>query len=74
MQYDCLTSRLITQAKLTLDGNVHDLVFAHHIRTTGEMVSQLEEAGFGPVDLFADVNEQPFAPGSQQLLLVATAR
>jgi cyclopropane fatty-acyl-phospholipid synthase-like methyltransferase len=69
--YDAMASTLKTEAVLTLDGEVHRLLYAHHVVTSGAMVRLLGEAGFRTLALHGDTEGAPFAPGAQRLLLVA---
>jgi 2-polyprenyl-3-methyl-5-hydroxy-6-metoxy-1,4-benzoquinol methylase len=70
--YDAARSVLKTKAQLTLGGEEHDLLYAHHIVTSGELVRMVEGAGVRVDALFGDTGEGPFAPGSPRLLLVGT--
>ncbi|HEX8527034.1 hypothetical protein, partial [Allosphingosinicella sp.] len=69
--YDAFTSTLNTEAELRLDGESHQLRYAHHICTSGELVRALDEAGFAVKALYGDTGDAPFRPGSPRLLLVA---
>lgn len=69
--YDAMGSVLKTEAELMLDGQRHDLRYAHHIVTSGALVEMLRETGFATLALYGDTNDAPYAPGSQRLLAVA---
>ncbi|MFL6846688.1 MAG: class I SAM-dependent methyltransferase [Allosphingosinicella sp.] len=69
--YDPVGSVLKTEAVLTLDGESHLLRYAHHVVTSGALVSVLRDTGFGLLGLYADTEDAPFAPGLPRLLLVA---
>jgi SAM-dependent methyltransferase len=71
-RYDPVRSMLETRAELTLGDEVHPLLYAHQIVTSGELVRMVESAGFRMDGLFADVDEAPYSPGSPRLLLAAT--
>jgi len=70
--YDARASVLKTEAELCLGGEVHDLLYAHHIVTTGELVRMVEAAGVRVDGLYGDTDGGPFRPGSPRLLLVGT--
>jgi SAM-dependent methyltransferase len=70
--YDPSASVLKTRAELTLAGEVHELLYAHHIVTAGELVRMVEGAGVRVDALYGDPEEAPFGPGSPRLLLVGT--
>jgi cyclopropane fatty-acyl-phospholipid synthase-like methyltransferase len=69
--YDAMRSLLKTEARLSLNGDEHELRYAHHVVTTGALVRALAEAGFRTEALYGDTRGAPFAPGSPRLLLVA---
>lgn len=69
--YDAMRSLLKTEARLSFDGEEHELRYAHHVVTTGALVRALAEAGFRTEALYGDTRDAPFAPGSPRLLLVA---
>jgi SAM-dependent methyltransferase len=71
-RYDAGASVLKTKAELCLAGEVHELLYAHHIVTSGELVRMVEAAGIRVDALYADTDGSAFAPGSPRLLLVAT--
>jgi cyclopropane fatty-acyl-phospholipid synthase-like methyltransferase len=71
LAYDAMTSTLKTEAKLTLGGETHRLLYAHHIVTSGELVQALAEAGLATQGLYADTDDRPYEVGSPRLLLVA---
>lgn len=70
--YDAGASVLKTKAELTLSGEAHELLYAHHIVTTGELVRMVEAAGVRVDALYSDTDGAPFRPGSPRLLLVGT--
>jgi SAM-dependent methyltransferase len=70
--YDSAASVLKTNAQLTLAGEVHELLYAHHVVTSGELVRTVEAAGVRVDSLYSDTDGAPFAPGSPRLLLVGT--
>jgi SAM-dependent methyltransferase len=71
LSYDPLRSVLKTKAQLTLNGEVHPLLYAHQVMTSGELVRLLGEAGLRTEGLYGDTEGAPFQPGSPRLLLVA---
>ena len=71
MRYDAARSRLDTRAELRLGGETHQLLYSHHIVTTGALVAMVEAAGLEVEGLFADTDDAPYAPGRPRLLLVA---
>jgi SAM-dependent methyltransferase len=70
--YDAGASVLKTKAELTMAGEVHELLYAHHIVTSGELVRMLEGAGVRVDALCGDTDGALFLPGSPRLLLVGT--
>lgn len=72
--YDPMRSILKTRAQLALQGVVHELLYQHHVVTTGELVRLLEAAGFRTTGLFTDTEDTQFAPGCPRLLLAALRR
>lgn len=70
--YDPYRSVLKTSAELTLEGEVHPLLYAHYVLTSGELVRMVERAGVQVVSLYADTKGGPYAPGLPRLLLVGT--
>lgn len=70
--YDPYRSVLKTSAKLTLGGEAHPLLYAHHILTAGELVRMVDAAGVRVDGLYAGTDEAPFGPGAPRLLLVGT--
>jgi SAM-dependent methyltransferase len=70
--YDARASVLKTKAELTMAGEVHELLYAHHIVTSGELVRMVEGAGVRVDALYADTERAPFGSGSPRLLLVGT--
>jgi SAM-dependent methyltransferase len=71
LSYDPLESRLQTKAVLTLGDEKHELLYAHYVVTTGELVGRLREGGFSTLSMHADTEDAPYRPGSPRLLLVA---
>jgi cyclopropane fatty-acyl-phospholipid synthase-like methyltransferase len=69
--YDAMTSTLNTSAQLRLGDQVHPLLYAHRIVTSGELVRALKNSGFETLSLYADTDDAPYAPGAPRLLLVA---
>lgn len=69
--YDAARSVLKTEAVLVLDGETHRLRYAHHVTTSGALVGALAQAGFRTEALYGGTGDEPFAPGSPRLLLVA---
>jgi SAM-dependent methyltransferase len=74
MAYDATQSVLKTRARLTLDGETHELLYRHFVTTSGELVRSLRAAGFELFGIFGDTQDSPFGPGSPRLLLVAERR
>jgi cyclopropane fatty-acyl-phospholipid synthase-like methyltransferase len=72
LAYDPLRSVLKTRAELTLDGDTHQLLYAHQVVTSGELVRLLGAAGLAVEALYADSDDAPYAPGCSRLLLTAT--
>jgi cyclopropane fatty-acyl-phospholipid synthase-like methyltransferase len=72
--YDAMESVLKTEAELMLDGERHQLRYAHHIVTSGTLVQMLHEAGLATLALHGGTDDVPFAPGNPRLLLVAERR
>jgi SAM-dependent methyltransferase len=70
--YDARASVLKTKAELTMAGEVHELLYAHHIVTSGELVRMVEAAGVRVNALYGDTDGARFGPGSPRLLLVGT--
>jgi SAM-dependent methyltransferase len=70
--YDSRRSLLKTKAELRLGDDVHSLLYAHHVVTSGELVRMVEAAGLRVEGLFGDTEDAPFSPGSPRLLLVAS--
>jgi cyclopropane fatty-acyl-phospholipid synthase-like methyltransferase len=70
--YDSMRSVLKTRAELVLDGKTHELLYAHQVVTSGELVRLLGAAGFAVEALYADTGDAPYAPGCPRLLLVAS--
>ena len=70
--YDPMSSVLNTRAELRLSDEAHPLLYAHHIVTSGELVRLLGSTGLRTEALYGDVDDTPYAPGSQRLLLVAS--
>jgi SAM-dependent methyltransferase len=70
--YDARCSRLKTRAELTLGGQAHELLYAHYVVTSGELVRMVEETGLGVESLWGDTEGTPFAPGTPRMLLVAS--
>jgi cyclopropane fatty-acyl-phospholipid synthase-like methyltransferase len=69
--YDAIGSVLKTEAELMLDGERHQLRYAHHIVASGTLVHMLGEAGFATLALYGGTDDAPFAPGKPRLLVVA---
>jgi hypothetical protein len=69
--YDARTSRLKTKAELHLDGEVHELLYAHYVMTSGALVAALEHAGFAVLSLCSDTDDRVYEPGCPRLLIVA---
>jgi hypothetical protein len=67
-----MSSVLNTRAELRLSDEAHPLLYAHHIVTSGELVRLLGSTGLRTEALYGDVDDTPYAPGSQRLLLVAS--
>lgn len=70
--YDAMRSVLKTEAELVIGDAAHRLRYAHHVVTSGALVGALAQAGFRVEALYGDTGDEPFAPGSPRLLLVAT--
>jgi len=71
IDYDALQSAINTRARLTIEGETHELHYRHFVMTSGELVRLLHVAGFAVSALFGDTDDAPFGPGSPRLLLVA---
>jgi SAM-dependent methyltransferase len=72
LAYDPLRSVLKTRAELLLGGETHELLYAHQVTTSGELVRLLGAAGLAVEALYADTDDRPYAPGCPRLLLTAT--
>jgi SAM-dependent methyltransferase len=71
LRYDPMQSSLATRAELRLGEAVHELLYAHQVVTTGELVRLLREAGLATLEMCADARGTPYAAGCPRLLLVA---
>lgn len=71
--YDPRTSMLNSHARLAIDGEHHELRYAHVIRTSAETIALFEQAGWIVEALHAGLDGEPFTIGSQRLLLTASA-
>jgi SAM-dependent methyltransferase len=69
--YDVFQSTLNTRARLTLDGESHELRYRHFVMTSGELVRLAHREGFTVSALYGDTDSTPFAPGSARLLFLA---
>jgi SAM-dependent methyltransferase len=69
--YDASQSVINTRARLTIEGETHELHYRHFVMTSGELVRLLHVEGFAVSGLFGDTDDTPFSPGSPRLLLVA---
>ncbi|MBV9930067.1 MAG: class I SAM-dependent methyltransferase [Alphaproteobacteria bacterium] len=73
LRYDTAHSRLDTRAELHVGGAAHQLLYSHHIVTSGALVGMVTRAGLRLQGLYAATDDTPYAPGSPRLLLVAVA-
>jgi cyclopropane fatty-acyl-phospholipid synthase-like methyltransferase len=71
LRYDPMRSSLETRAELRLGEAIHELLYAHQVVTTGELVRLLRDAGLATLEMCADAEGTPYAAGSPRLLLVA---
>lgn len=71
-RYDARLSLLKTKAELRLGEEKHELLYAHYVVTSGELVRMVEAAGLQAESLSGDPDGTPFAPGMKRLLLVAS--
>jgi cyclopropane fatty-acyl-phospholipid synthase-like methyltransferase len=71
LRYDVMRSSLQTRALLRLGDEVHELLYAHQVVTSGELVRLLQGAGLRTLEMCADTDGAPYAAGSPRLLLVA---
>jgi len=69
--YDPLRSLLKTKAQLRLGETLHELLYAHFVVTSGELVRRLRSVGLETLALYADTDDAPYRLGSPRLLLVA---
>jgi SAM-dependent methyltransferase len=70
--YDARLSLLKTKAELRLGEEMHPLLYAHYVVTSGELVRMVEATGLRVDGLFGDTEDAAFMPGMKRLLLVAS--
>ncbi|MBU6450132.1 MAG: class I SAM-dependent methyltransferase [Cyanobacteria bacterium REEB67] len=70
-KYDLADSRVDSEYIFIENGKSEARTATHWIYTTGELCKMLEEAGFGDFELFGSTDGEPFALGSERLLLMA---
>jgi SAM-dependent methyltransferase len=71
LSYDPLRSLLKTRAELRLGEECHELLYAHHVVTSGELVRHLAAAGLRTLGLYGGTEGEAFRPGDRRLLLLA---
>jgi hypothetical protein len=74
MTYDVFQSTINTRARLTIEGESHELRYRHFVMTSGELVRLMRSEGFNICALYGDANDAAFGPGSPRLLLVAVKK
>jgi cyclopropane fatty-acyl-phospholipid synthase-like methyltransferase len=70
-RYDCRRSCVETAYTFIRNGKEEQHLAVHWIYTSGEICSMLEQAGFTIIELFEDVDFNPYSLGADRLLLVA---
>ena len=71
LRYDTHPSVLETKAVLRLDEQEHELRYAHHVFTSGELVRSLRAASFRTLGMYGGTEDEPYCVGAPRLLLVA---
>jgi len=71
-RYDHVSSRLHTDYTFIRDGRVDTRPGSQRVYSYGELSRLLEGAGFGAIEGFGSLSEEPFRLGSPWLYLVAT--
>jgi SAM-dependent methyltransferase len=72
--YDHVHGRLETEYTFIRDGRVEARRGFQRVYPYRELARLLEEAGFGAVEGYGSLNEEPFQLGAHQLLLMATKK
>jgi cyclopropane fatty-acyl-phospholipid synthase-like methyltransferase len=70
-EYDAARSRALSHSRFTRGTEVVEATAVHHVRTSGQVVELLVEAGFVDVRLHAGPDGEPYRLGSGRLLLSA---